>query len=360
LFKELTKKSLEDKPVLFKILESKLPLDSKLEILRKYKETKSLDKSSSEYYKVREYLDGILDIPFNKFNDLYIENTESYILQSKKSLDSIIFGHEKVKIHILEILGQYLSAPKSIGNVFGIYGPMGIGKTTIIKEGLSKVLQRPFNFITLGGASDAAFLDGHGYTYEGSKHGKILECLIKSKCMNPIFYFDELDKISTTAKGEEITNMLIHLTDDSQNCRFQDKYYSGIDIDLSRAIFVFSFNNINKVNPILRDRLNIIKLEGFSIEDKFTISNDFLIKNILKEFDATNINFTNECLRYIISEYSKEEGVRELKRKIKDIVSRLNLIKLSNGSIFSHKIPKERIAQNPINIDISLAKRLLM
>ena len=114
------------------------------------------------------------------------------------------------------------------------------------------------------------------------------------------------------------------------------------------------------VNPILRDRLNIIKLEGFSIEDKFTISKDFLIKNIFKEFDANNINFTNDCIRYIISEYSQEEGVRELKRKFKDIIARLNLITLSNGSIFSHSIPKDRLVHNPINIDINLAKQLLM
>jgi ATP-dependent Lon protease len=236
---------------------------------------------------------------------------------------------------------------------------MGIGKTTIIKDGLSEVLQRPFNFITLGGASDASFLDGHSYTYEGSRYGKIVECLIKSRCMNPIFYFDELDKISKTSKGEEITNLLIHLTDDSQNYRFQDKYYTGIDIDLSRAIFVFSFNNLNQVNPILRDRLNIIRLDGFNIEQKFFISKEFLIKNIVKEFEANDLVFTSDCLKYIISEFSDEQGVRELKRKIKDIVSRINLIKLSNGLISNCEYTKNKILESPIKIDVDLAKKLL-
>jgi ATP-dependent Lon protease len=350
---------LEKKPSLFKILECKLPLDSKIEILKKYKESRMMESSSNEFFKLQEYINGILKIPFNKFNDLNIENTAKYITESKNSLNSIIYGHDKVKLHILEILGQYISAPKSIGNVFGIYGPMGIGKTTIIKDGLSGVLQRPFNFITLGGASDASFLDGHSYTYEGARHGKIIECLIKSKCMNPIFYFDELDKISNTAKGEELTNLLIHLTDDSQNNKFQDKYYTGIDIDVSRAIFVFSFNNLSRVNPILRDRLNLIRLDGFNGEDKFTISTDFLLINILKEFDADDIVFSDECLKYIISHYSEEQGVRELKRKIKDIVSKINLIKLSDESLFSLDIDKSIFSTTPINVTVELAKKLL-
>ena len=100
----------------------------------------------------------------------------------------------------------------------------------------------------MGGATDSSYLDGHSYTYEGSVNGKIVDCLKQSKCMNPIFYFDELDKISTSNKGEEIVNLLIHLTDSSQNTLFQDKYFSGIHFDISKSIFVFSFNDIQKVN----------------------------------------------------------------------------------------------------------------
>jgi len=351
--------NIDKKPSIFKILECKIPIESKIEIFKKYRESKTMEKSSTEYYKLQEYINGILRIPFNKYKDLSIKNTAEYIKNSKNDLDKIIFGHDTVKIHILEILGQYISAPKSVGNVFGIYGPMGIGKTTIIKDGLSKVLQRPFNFITLGGASDASFLDGHGYTYEGSTYGKIIECLIKSRCMNPIFYFDELDKVSRTAKGEEITNLLIHLTDDSQNTNFQDKYYTGIDIDISRAIFVFSFNNLSLINPILRDRLNIIRLDGFNVNEKFTISRNFLLKNIIKEFNAQDLQFTDDCIKYIISKYSEEQGVRELKRKIKEIVSKINLIKLSKDTLFKSQTLQEKLNTSPILITVDLAKMLL-
>ena len=114
---------------------------------------------------------------------------------------------------------------------------MGNGKTTLVKEGIAKALHRPFAFIALGGASDSAFFDGHSYTYEGSHWGRIIQILQDSKYMNPIIYFDELDKVSKTSKGEEIINLLIHMTDQSQNKGFQDKYYAGIPIDLSKVIF---------------------------------------------------------------------------------------------------------------------------
>ena len=119
-------------------------------------------------------------------------------------------------------------------------GPMGNGKTTLVKEGIAKMINRPFEFISLGGATDSCYLDGHSYTYEGSIPGKIVDIVKKAKCMNPVIYFDELDKVSETPKGEEIINLLIHLTDFSQNDHFIDKYYNNIPIDLSKALFIFS------------------------------------------------------------------------------------------------------------------------
>ena len=157
-------------------------------------------------------------------------------------MDGAIFGHDDAKKKILQIVAQSIVNPSGAGNVIAIQGPPGNGKTSLVKEGICKALGRPFAFIPLGGATDACFLEGHDYTYEGSNWGKIVDVLVNSKCMNPVIYFDELDKVSQTAKGEEITNILMHITDATQNNHFNDKYFSGIDFDLSKALFIFSFN----------------------------------------------------------------------------------------------------------------------
>ena len=342
------------KPLLFKILELNVDKNIKSSIYKKYKDLEKLDKSSNEYYKLKSYIDNILNIPFGITKELNIHEFSEYLFDSKKNLDNVIHGQENVKVHILEIISQYFSNQNCSGNIFGVYGPMGVGKTTIIKDGLSKVMNKPFNFISLGGAQDASFLDGHSYTYEGSTYGKIVDCLIKSKCMNPIIYFDELDKISNTPKGEEIVNLLIHITDDSQNCNFQDKYFSGINIDLSKCIFVFSFNDPNKINNILKDRIHLIKVDGFNNKEKIKIAKNFLIPKILDEFKLYDIKIKHEVINYFVENYSNEDGVRELKHILKKLISKINLIKFSNNKLMNYKVT----LKFPLNISLCLIKKL--
>ena len=209
---------------------------------------------------------------------------------------------------------------------------MGNGKTTLVKEGISKAIGRPFSFIALGGASDSSFFDGHSYTYEGSHWGRIVDILIESKCMNPIIYFDELDKVSETYKGEEIIHLLTHLTDPSQNTLFQDNYFPGIYLDLSKALFIFSFNDEKKVNRILKDRMYVINTKGFQLKDKIEISNNYLLPELFDTFLFTkdDILFSNGTLEYIIENYTnKEEGVRNLKRCLETIISKINIYNLT-------------------------------
>ena len=340
------------KPLRFKILESKLHIDIKASTIAKLEALNTLDDSSNEYNKIKTYIDGLIKIPFGNYIELPINknNTEieikDFLVNSKNILENAVIGHQEAQCHILQLISQWISNPDSKCNSLAIYGDMGIGKTTLIKHGLSKVLGRPYEFISLGGSNDSSFLDGHSYTYEGSQWGKIIQILQEKKCMNPIIYFDELDKISETPKGEEIVNLLIHLTDDSQNSHFQDKYFTGIDIDLSRVLFVFSFNQTEKINPILRDRIHTIKLEGFNLKEKVTIAEQYLIKSILIQFKIPNteIIFSEDNIEYIIKNYTKENGVRDLRKKLHTIISRINLIKLSLSSkdldlpFDSHKI----------------------
>jgi len=203
--------------------------------------------------------------------------------------------------------------------------------TSLVKEGISKILNRPFAFIALGGATDSSFLEGHGYTYEGSTWGKIVQILIDSKCMNPVIYFDELDKISDTPKGEEIAGILTHLTDTSQNTQFHDKYFAEIDFDLSKCLFIFSYNDESKVNPILKDRMYRIQTNGYNQKQKTVIANNYLLPKIRDQvkFMSEDIIIPVQTLHYMIENYcNKEDGVRNLKRCLEIIYTKLNLYRL--------------------------------
>jgi ATP-dependent Lon protease len=210
---------------------------------------------------------------------------------------------------------------------------MGTGKTSLIKDGISKIFGREFTFIALGGAGDSSFLEGHSYTYEGSSWGKIVQILIDSKCMNPIIYFDELDKVSDTPKGEEIIGILTHLTDTSQNNQFHDKYFSEVDFDISKCLFIFSYNDESKVNPILKDRMYRIQTKGYDVKEKTIIARKYLLPKIREQvnFREEDVIIPDDTLQYIASTTAltnSEAGVRNLKRCLEIIHTKLNLFRL--------------------------------
>jgi hypothetical protein len=325
-------------PLRFQILSKEVPSEVERVALAKYEALQNIDPSTTEYYKANQWIHGYTQLPLGVYKDLPVklddgaEKCSAFVSSVRKSMDDAIYGHEEAKIQILQFVSAWIANPTAAGNVLSIHGPPGVGKTTLIKDGVAKALGRPFHFITLGGATDASFLDGHSYTYEGSTWGRIVDSLIKSKCMNPVFYFDELDKVSETPKGEEINNLLIHLTDGSQNDRFQDKYFSGIDLDLSRCLFIFSHNDHGKVNPILKDRMYNIQVEGFNTKQKLVIAENYLLAETLREVNLfEKIGISKDILMYLIEQFSGDEkGVRELKRCIQTLVSKLNLLRFYN------------------------------
>ena len=165
----------------------------------------------------------------------------------------------------------------------------GTGKTPLIKNGLSKCLldnkgeARPFFFLPIGGSVNGSTLVGHNYTYVGSTWGSIVQILIDKKCMNPIIFIDEVDKISKTEHGKEIVGILTHLLDPAQNDCFQDKYFTGIDLDLSKALFILSYNDVEAIDKILLDRVHRIKFDSLSLEDKLIICNTHILPEVYKK-----------------------------------------------------------------------------
>jgi ATP-dependent Lon protease len=321
-------------PFRIKILNLSIPTQYKQLLLSKYNHFSTLMPFDPSYHKLKQWIDSFLDIPFGHYCELPvsisngIDACQSFMENAKDILDQTVYGMNDVKYQIMQFIANHISNPSSVGSSIAIKGPMGTGKTTLIKEGISKILNRPFEMIALGGATDSCFLEGHSYTYEGSMYGHIVQILMKTKCMNPIIYFDELDKVSATPKGEEIIGILTHLIDTSQNEKFHDRYFSEVDFDLSQCLFIFSYNNESLVNPILRDRMYTIHVNGYDTKDKIVIANQYLIPSICKSIQLDGIIIPNETIQYIIEQYSSEKGVRNLKRCIETIYSKINLYRL--------------------------------
>ena len=288
------------------------------------------------------------------------------------TLNDSVHGHDKAKQQIERIIAQWINGEQS-GYCFGFEGPPGVGKTSLSKKGLSQCLidqngeSRPFSFIAIGGQDNGSTLSGHNYTYVGSEWGKIVDILIKNKCMNPIIFIDELDKVSRTEHGKEIIGILTHLIDPTQNDSFQDKYFNGIDLDLSKALFVFSYNDASVIDKILLDRIHRIKFEHLTLEDKLIITRKHMLPEIFKKMGVEGcIEISDENILYIIENYTNEPGIRKFKELLFEIIGEINLsclkdynsielpITISNDDI-KFKYLKEKHEMNEKKIPIGPA-----
>jgi ATP-dependent Lon protease len=324
-------------PNKFRVLDLPVSDSIKATVIKKIDMLSGMDNDCGEVYKLRTWIDGFMRIPFGINVPLPVKIDDGpkpcsdFLADTRKTLDKAVYGMNGAKTQIMQILAQWISNPTSMGNVIALKGPMGVGKTSFAKNGVSAVLKRPFEFFSLGGAADSANFVGHSYTYEGAQWGRIADSLMTAKSMNPVMYFDELDKVSTTAHGEEIISMLIHLTDRSQNTQFHDRYFAGVDFDLSQCLFVFSFNDESKVHPILRDRMQVINCAGYSADDKKVILTQYVWPQILERIKITGLTISDEAVKYLITEFSAdEEGVRTLMRAVESLVTRINLLRIAD------------------------------
>lgn len=288
------------------------------------------------------------------------QDRKHYCSRVRRCLDESVYGHQAAKDQLERIVCQWITG-KQDGVILGLQGPPGVGKTSLIKYGLSRCLvdadgkERPFVFLPLGGMSGASFLVGHNFTYQGSRYGRIAGALMDAGCLNPVIFIDELDKISRTERGEEVVGILTHLTDSTQNQQFYDRYFAGIPLDISKALIVFSFNDIDRIDPVLRDRITCIRVDPLDTADKLEISRNFLMPEILDTvgFRRDDVVISPADLRYIIQTFTFEAGVRRLKQILYHVVREVNrhesqsLARRSFPSTLDRTFLNDCLAQHP-------------
>ena len=256
---------------------------------------------------------------------------------------------QNAKETFLQISARSITNPDSTSHAIALQSPPGCGKTLSV-QAFARAIGRPFHLVALGGAKDSSLFIGHDYTYLNSKCGLLASILIQSGCMNPIVLFDELDKVSGSHQGEEIIGLLIHLIDNTQNRYVQDRYFSGINLDFSKVLFVFSFNDETKIDPVLLDRISIINLKKYTTADKLIIAKKHMVPNSLANvgISSGHLQFSDEVIKEIISTYTNgEAGVRSLKKCVDTICMQVNLMTL-NGNM--HPKMSLSIHQRPIHI----------
>jgi len=340
--------------------------DSSMTDDMKNKLYKKLEKSPYLDPKQEEWFEQLLSIPFGKFSPLPIDiakdDVEKYFIGLMETLNKAVYGLDNVKEEIINYVAQCLTSTNPAPRILALQGVAGTGKTAIVRNGIAKVLGTPMQTFSMGGIKDSSHFVGFDYTYQNSRFGSISQALMDSGVMNPVIFLDELDKISDWYEGEEVKNLLIHMTDPVQNHEFKDKYFEGINIDLSKVIFIFAFNDIEKVNPILRDRLHIIKIANPTDKDKLIIANNYVIDELLKNISLSKSEFkiTDEAMMHIIQKYSNtNSGIRSVKDCIRTVLLKVNTLKLLGkstikkiGLSFNHEIKedkkREKEKKNPV------------
>ena len=298
------------------ILKSKMPKDVEKKCLQELKKLKNMSPMSAEATVVRNYLDWMIDLPWHKKSDVVID-----LNKALEVLDKDHFGLEKVKERIIEFLAVQKRMDKIKGPILCLVGPPGVGKTSLGKS-IAKATNREFVRMSVGGMRDEAEIRGHRRTYIGSLPGKIIQMMKKAGTKNPLILLDEIDKVGNDYRGDP-SSALLEALDPEQNTTFND-HYLEVDYDLSDVMFVTTANTLNILPPLL-DRMEVIRLAGYTEDEKINIANKYLLPKQIKDngVKEKEMKLGDDIIKEVIRSYTKESGVRNLEREISKIARKV-------------------------------------
>lgn len=319
------------------IQKKKMSAEAKSKADQEVKKLKLMPPMSAEATVVRNYIDCILSLPWKEKTKDKID-----IQEAEKILDQDHYGLAKPKERILEYLAVQAMVKKLKGPILCLVGPPGVGKTSLCKS-VARAMKRKFVRLSLGGVRDEAEIRGHRRTYIGALPGKIILSLQKVKVNNPVFCLDEIDKMSTDFRGDP-SSALLEVLDPEQNSAFND-HYLDIDYDLSDVFFITTANNLHSIPPPLRDRMEVIKLTGYTEEDKLNIVQGFLTPKQLQAngFKPKDIHFNEGAVLEIIRRHTREAGVRNLERAIASVCRKVARQRLKEGNTKTYRITEKSI-----------------
>jgi ATP-dependent Lon protease len=287
------------------------------EALRELGRLEKMHSSSPEYHVIRTYLDWILNIPWHVVTD---DNLD--LVHARKVLDEDHYDLEKVKDRLIEFLAVRKLKPESKGPILCLAGPPGVGKTSLGKS-IARALGRKFHRMSLGGIHDEAEVRGHRRTYVGAMPGRVVQALKRSATANPVIMLDEIDKVGRDFRGDP-SSALLEVLGPEQNHAFRD-HYLDLDLDLSKVLFIATANNLDTIQPALRDRMEILRLPGYTTEDKVRIARQYLIPKQMSEngIGERKLDISDDALRAIATGWTSEAGVRTLERQIATLARKI-------------------------------------
>lgn len=307
--------------------------ENKVMITKRFRYLELLPVTSPEYLKHTNWLRYALNFPYNSTVKVPVSINaplkiiSKYVTDVYMKLDNYIYGMKNVKEELITFICKKISNPSSSNHILSLKGENGVGKTRLA-HGLAKALDLPIRTINLGCINDVSYFTGHGFTYADSEPGRIVKILNETACKNCIIYFDELDKINDSQKGQSINAFLTHLIDNSQNYKFQDSYLAGLDLDISQVLFVFSLNDESLLDKTVRDRLKIINVPVPSESDQVKIAQKFIIPEICRNLEYT-FDVEIDTIKNIVSIVNKHnQGLRQVKRTLDEIISKFNVLRM--------------------------------